>query len=349
MSRLILLFVFLFWQCRQAEQPTDKQAIVPAATNSRTIDTTKILQTIAFGSCNQQDRPQPLWTDIQAAQPDLWIWLGDNIYADTDNMDTMRTMYQRTKNHPGYRGLREKAQVIGIWDDHDFGANDAGKEYPMKKESQQLMLDFLDVPSDAPQRKREGAYSSYVFGEAGKKVKIILLDARYFRDALKKNADNHNIPDPEGDVLGAAQWSWLERELKTTGINFWIIGSGIQILPEEHRFEKWANFPAARKRLLDLFSQNSIQNLVMISGDRHMAEISKISLEGLDQPVFEVTSSSLNAPWAADREEPNQYRVGQKYIDINFGVMSIDWEARKVKMEVRRVGNTAAIEAEMSF
>ena len=106
----------------------------------------KPLTTIAFGSCSDQKRPQPLWDDIVAQKPDLWIWLGDNIYGDSENMDTLRAKYARQKSNPVYQQLRQSTPIIGVWDDHDYGVNDGGKEYPKRKESQQLMLDFLDVP-----------------------------------------------------------------------------------------------------------------------------------------------------------------------------------------------------------
>ena len=56
---------------------------------------------IAFGSCNNQREPQPLWQSIAASQPDLWVWLGDNIYADTRNMTLKALYYRQQQLHPG--------------------------------------------------------------------------------------------------------------------------------------------------------------------------------------------------------------------------------------------------------
>jgi len=193
----------------------------------------KVLTTIAFGSCSDQKRPQPLWDDIVAQKPDLWIWLGDNIYGDSQNMDTLRAKYNLQKSNPVYQQLRQSTPIIGVWDDHDYGVDDGGKEYPMREESQQVMLDFFDVPTDSPLRQQEGGYSVYTYGPKGKRVKVILLDGRYFRDPLKKDG-KANVPDPTGDVLGEAQWQWLEEQLNTSDADMHIIGSGIQVLPEEH-------------------------------------------------------------------------------------------------------------------
>lgn len=221
------------------------------------VDFSRPLQTIALGSCNRQDLPQTIWPVISQNNPDIWIWLGDNIYADTEDMEEMRGMYLQQKYDAAYAAFRNTTPVFGIWDDHDYGVNDGGKEFAQKTASRDLMLDFLDVPADADVRQREGGYQSYTFGPEGKQVKLILLDARYFRDELKENPDKTTryLQNPTGDILGQVQWEWLRAELAGSTAEVHLIGSGIQMLAEEQIFEKWANFPMARKRLLDLLAE----------------------------------------------------------------------------------------------
>ena len=300
----------------------------------------KSLTTIAFGSCSDQKRPQPLWDDIVAQKPDIWIWLGDNIYGDSESMDTLRAKYARQKANPVYQQLRQSTPIIGVWDDHDYGVNDGGKEYPKRKESQQVMLDFLDVPASSPLRTQEGAYSTNVYGPKGQRVKVILLDGRYFRDPLKKE-DKKNVPDPSGDILGEAQWKWLEQQLTNSDADIHIIGSGIQVLPEEHVYEKWANFPTARQRLLDLLSKTKPKGALLISGDRHMAEVSKVSMPGLNYDLFDITSSGLTHV-SAPHQEANRHRVGAIVSELNYGLITINWKARPLTATVRINGDKAA-------
>ncbi len=85
--------------------------------------------TIAFGSCNKHDQPQPLWKEVLKHNPALWIWLGDNIYAETGDTSVVNRMYEAQKNQVMYKQLREQTTVIGIWDDHDYGKNNAGSEF----------------------------------------------------------------------------------------------------------------------------------------------------------------------------------------------------------------------------
>lgn len=309
------------------------------------LNTAQTLHTIAFGSCAHEYEDQPIWPFIRANNPQLWIWMGDIVYGDTEDMALLERKYQQQKNRPEYAQFRSAVPVIGIWDDHDYGVNDGDKRYAKRVESQKLLLDFLDVPPDAPARKRKGAYQSFVFGPEGRQVKIILLDGRYFRDPLEKTFFNGNLgyqPKAGLDMLGEAQWRWLEAELHNSAAQVHLIACGIQFLPEEHRFEKWANFPDARQRLLQLLAKYQPANAVLLSGDRYIAELSRITLPDLPQDtIYEITSSGLTHTWSLNEYEPNQHRVGDMVIGKNFGVLRIDWSGKEpvLTAEVRGLGN----------
>jgi alkaline phosphatase D len=288
---------------------------------------------IAFGSCSRETLPQPLWRQVAAARPDVWVWLGDNVYGDTDDMREMRAKYDRQKRHPDYLALRAAARVVGTWDDHDYGLNDGGKEFSARAASQQALLDFLDEPADSPRRRRAGVYESYTYGPAGRQVKVILLDTRYHRDA----------PGPGGDILGEEQWAWLERELRGSRAQVHLIGSGIQVVAEDHRFEKWANFPAARERLFRLVGETRAPGVVFLSGDRHIAEISRVSGTAAGYPLYDVTSSGLTHTWRERWEEVNRHRVGENLMALNYGLMHVDWDAGALRFEVRDTANAVRL------
>lgn len=271
------------------------------------------VEQLVFVSCFKEQRPAPALESIAALEPDGFIWMGDNVYGDTEDMEVLRAKYQSVRDHPAYVRIRQSAKVIGTWDDHDYGANDAGKEYPMKAESQQVFLDFLEVPEDSPRRTREGVYSAIDLGPEGQQVRVILLDTRTFRDPIGSN----------GTILGPAQWQWLEQTLKESRAQVHLLVSSIQVLPSEHRWEKWQNFPQERQRLLDLLGQPGVPPVLLLSGDRHMAEIS-VDRESLDYPLYDITSSSLNLPLGRG-DEPNRYRTGRIYRGSNFGSLSFDW------------------------
>lgn len=281
---------------------------------------------IAFGSCNKLTLPQNIWPQIVANDPQLWIWLGDIIYADTTNTRALAAHYKRLKTLPDYKKLRAKAQIIGVYDDHDYGINDGFKEHPTKKGAKKALMDFLDVPMNSPVRRREGAYNSYTFGKGDQSIKIIILDTRYFRDSLEKDPTRKRryFPNYEGSILGDQQWEWLENELRTSTANLNLLCSSVQVLSDEHPHEKWGNFPNERKRLLSLIANVKPKNLLILSGDRHMAEASKINLDGLPYPLYDLTSSGLTHI-RTSTEEANRYRVGDMILKRNFGVLKITW------------------------
>lgn len=310
-----------------------------------------VLERIAFGSCNRQDAPQPLWSPICNHDPDLWIWLGDNVYADTEDMDEMAEKYAMQRTNEGYRQLVAETRVVGTWDDHDYGENDAGREYPKRDSSQQLLLDFLDVPEDDPRRERAGAYAAHTYGPEGRRVKVILLDTRYHRDRLAADPDPDRPyrPRPDGDVLGERQWSWLENELRTSDAQVHLIGSSIQVIPEQHGWEKWANLPQARERLFRLLRETETPGALLLSGDRHMAELSRRD-DVLDYPLYDVTSSGLTHSYE-DADESNRYRVGTLYGGLNYGLIEIDWDARPatITLQVRDEEGAVVIEEMMAL
>jgi alkaline phosphatase D len=322
----------------------------------------KPITKIAFGSCASQEYPQVVWDAINDVKPDLFIFLGDNIYADTTDMDVMRKCYDKLAAIRGFKKLRESpTRILATWDDHDMGANDAGADYPKRAESQQLMLDFFGEPKDSPRRKREGVYESYLFGPQGKRIQIILLDTRYHRSPLKpmdppyksyEPKDPHadkdgfvlrstgrNAPnrDPAATFLGPAQWKWLEEQLKVPA-DLRIIGSSVQFVADDQPWEKWGNFPLEQQRFYKLIKQTKASGIFIISGDRHRAEISR-SNRAIPYPLWDITSSSLNSPSKPDtQDEPNRYRVGQhNFVDSNFGLLTFDWAAADpaLTMEIR--------------
>lgn len=304
----------------------------------------KVISKIAFGSCSRQDDPDQMWKAINESGPELWIWLGDIIYADTHDMEKMKSMYDKQKSNADYQRLMQTSQVIGVWDDHDYGINDGGKNYSMKNESKKELLDFLDVPKENPVYGHPGVYNSYAFGKGDQKIKIILLDTRSFRDTLDRSKIYD--PNPNGDVLGKDQWKWLKKEFKNSDARVHIIGSGIQFIASEHGYEKWSNFPKARQRMIDLLSKTKPQNPIIISGDRHIAEISKMDVPNLKTPLFDFTSSGLTHTWDRISAEPNKYRDGNFIIKKNYGMILIDWSISQITFQIK--GHEGLIE-EMKF
>lgn len=251
---------------------------------------------------------------IAALKPDVFVWMGDNIYGNSEDMEVLREKYAKVDALPAYQTIVSSAEVIGTWDDHDYGKDNVGKEFPAKVESQKELLTFLRVPKDSPRWSREGVYGLHEFGPTGKQVRVMLLDTRYHRD--------HTGSD--GDLLGDEQWAWLEQVLVESKAQVNIIVSSIQFLAAEHRFEKWIDFPKEQQRMLDLLARKDVPPVLFLSGDRHLSEIS-LDSQSLSYPLYDITSSSLNLPLGGTSDEPNKLRVGRNFRPANFGMLSFDW------------------------
>lgn len=297
-----------------------------------------LVSRIALGSCAKQDRPMPIWSAVSGFKPDVLLMLGDNVYGDTEDMAVLRGKYDLLAADRGFGAVRNTVPIVAVWDDHDYGVNDGGSEYPMKKDSQQVFLDFFGIPGDAPVRKRDGIYRQFVVGPPGRRVQFICLDTRWHRSPLvsipklervKGEGPYRPSDDPEATILGAAQWEWLAKVLREPA-DLRIVLSSIQVASVEHGWEHWGNFPAERVRLLKTLRESEATGVIIVSGDRHSAEISMIPAgdDALTYPLFDLTASSLNQPKRVDDdEEPNRHRFGTRFHGANFGSIEIDWES----------------------
>lgn len=346
-----------------APAPTPKDALGAAEAAKAHAASGEVVSRIAFGSCLKQNRPQPIWDAVLAARPDVFVFLGDNVYADTSDMDELKSCYDRLAAQPGFQALRQACSVIATWDDHDYCKNGSDGSFRGKRDSQRIFADFWGDGPDSPRRGRDGVYDVVTFGPEGQRVQIILLDARFFRSQRR------------GTMLGEAQWSWLEGRLREEA-DVRIIASCSQFVASHHAADKWADIPSERSRMIELINKTGASGVVFISGDRHHAEISRLTASrprplaetGLPwdpsrdaqsaaaesasaqpkYPIYDVTSSSLNrSKWFV--MEANPHRLGKTFPKSNFGLIEIDWSRPDpvISMQVRDVEGKTRISHEV--
>jgi len=338
-ARLVLAAVLL--GCLTTSVQADDAARAASSDPHPALDRT--LARIAFGSCAEGGKEQGIWDAVLAARPELFVFLGDNVYGDTRNMEDLRAKYAELAAQPGFVKLRAATPIAATWDDHDFGEDDAGGDYPQKEASRQVFLDFWGEPADSPRRARDGVYASYVFGPPGRRVQLILLDLRYNRTPLRKldpGPRNYRLwatarhskglevpgpyarnPDPAATMLGERQWQWLERQLEVPA-EVRLIGSSLQVLADFPGWEGWYNFPHDLQRLIDLVRRKQAQGVVFLSGDTHYAELSKLDVN-VPYPFWDLTSSGLTEVWPV--RTPNANKASDTLREPNFGLVEIDW------------------------
>ncbi len=323
------------------------------------------LTKIAFGSCADQNKPCPIWKTIADAKPELLLLLGDTMYADIEDgklkaasPEKIVRSYAELAKLEDWKALRAQTPMLGTWDDHDYGHNDAGGEWEHKVAAQKAFHDFFETPADSPRRTQKGVYHADIFGPEGKRVQVILLDGRYFRSLLKR-ADKPlpgtrivpyiPITDDGATMLGDEQWKWLEAELKKPA-EVRLICSGIQVVNDDHPFEKWGNLPKERRKLLDLIKSTGANGVVLLSGDRHLGEIS-LDSKSVGYPLFDITASGFNQASANYRDpEANKYRVSSLPYGNHFGMVTIDWAADPVvSLQLRHENGEIAIQSKVKL
>lgn len=263
----------------------------------------------SYGSCfkhSMRNEDTRIMLKINEDLPDSFAWLGDFAYADVmkfikftpivyftiDNEEGLRRSFRDSYHDQNYTVLRtnNKTRILGIWDDHDSGINDGGKDNPVKDVVRKIFLDSMDEPADSPRRTRKGGMYEAYYLDSHRKIKLILLDGRYSRDELK----DKSIPEDQKSSLGAEQEAWLEQEIANSTAVITLIANGYQILPEDRPFsEKF--YPKSRAHLLNLLHKYPQSKYLLLSGDVHFSELmtDPCSSDLLGYPLREVTSSGL--------------------------------------------------------
>ena len=353
----LYLFVFLisYSLCIPPPSHSSSPRVIPVKDPNNII--------VTFGSCNAffGDEPNDIFSRIAEQHPDLWIWLGDVAYVDLKGLPprfgftgeaVITQRFNNVKNNPVYSQLSNSTTVIGVWDDHDYGNNNAGKSFAQKDITQQLWLDFIEEPKDSPRRKRPGIYDSYYLGDKTK-IKVILLDVRYFKDDVSPFY-------VERDMLGDIQWEWLENEFKENTAEYILIGSGTQVLPDDRILpEVW--FSSSRDRLIKLIQKYKVGGVILLSGDVHFAEIMKHPCkERVGFELYEFTSSGLthyvssHVPYVhkfLERAYPNTWsNVEDKFFERNFGLMRFSFgKEKKVRLEARNYYGVLVLEKDIPY
>jgi alkaline phosphatase D len=313
----------------------------------------KPITRIGFGSCVKQQNPAPLFANVLDYGPELFLFMGDNIYGDSDDMAVLKAKYQVLGRKPMFQKLVAESVVLATWDDHDYGMNDGGSGFAQREASQQVFVDFWNDVPDSPRRARPGVYDSYVFGPAGKRVQIILLDTRFFRSDLKtgpRRVGGPYYPDknPSLTMLGTTQWQWLEKQLQQPA-EIRIVVSSIQFVPTASGQETWDNLPLERQRFLDLLEKSQASGLFVVSGDRHWSDFSRMT-EGLPYPLYDFTSSSINQLHPRGTPTNNPHRLlDRTFHQENFGTIDIDWSQEDPEIRVQIVDLHDKVQLSHSF
>jgi len=302
------------------------------------------------GSCNYindsiYDRPGTPYgkqTDIfrtmAATGADFMIWLGDNTYlreADYSSQSGIKYRYEHTRRNKDLQKLLGTKNNYAIWDDHDFGPNDANSSFELKDYSTQMFKQFWGNKYFG--QDGQGVYSKFSYSDC----EFFLLDNRTFRDesSLSEQAVVSKT------MLGNKQLQWLKNSLKFSRASFKFVCIGGQVLNEHTEKESYNLYKSEREEIISFISNNNISGVIFLSGDRHHSEIIRRDRNYGSKsdtnyyPLYDITSSPLtsgtddilNIP-----EKDNPMRVnGTLAVDQNFCNFNISGMPGERKLLVR--------------
>lgn len=309
-----------------------------------------VITRVLLGSCLDEEKgPSAAMMSLASEPADLFLMVGDNVYGDRDgrsyignqpNLDEVQESFTDLAAREDFQTVRQNTAMMVAWDDHDYGANDAGAEFPFRGFAERIHEVFWGL-EDEDVGQWPGTYYARTFGPEGQRTQVIMLDTRFFRSTLTPTDDwgakgkERYLPAPSGsmqDMLGAAQWTWLENQLRQPA-DIRLVASSVQVMPTTHGWEAWSALPDERQRLFDLIKRTQATGVVFLSGDRHSAFI--YEEDGvLPYAAHELTSSSLNVAFATETEEMDARQVGAGFPPENYGAIEIDWDARAIALKI---------------
>jgi hypothetical protein len=221
--------------------------------------------TVAFGSCARLGSSGSVFDAIRDSAPDLMVITGDWFYADIPGPDlnAFRSAYDTTLTSPAQAALYRSVPIAYVWDDHDFGPNDANGTSASRPAAQRVYRDRVpsyplgSASADGP------IFQAFSWG----RVRFVLTDGRSARDP-------QSVPDgPEKTMLGEEQRAWLEAELVQSArahALVVLVTSVPWIAPAQEGADHWGGYATERQWLADVVAANGVDNLVLVAGDAHM-------------------------------------------------------------------------------
>ncbi|MEQ9188738.1 MAG: alkaline phosphatase D family protein [Cryomorphaceae bacterium] len=293
---------------------------------------------IALGSCSYinegpYDRPgvpygsnYQIFDSIAAKDPDVMLWLGDHIYLreyDLGSKSGYFHRYSHTRATPAMQKLLRGTHHYAIWDDHDFGPNDANGSWIHKDWALEAFKLFWMNPSYGIPGQ-PGITTAFEYND----VDFFLLDNRWNRTS------DHN-KQIETHILGKDQIEWLIEALKFSRAPFKLVAVGGQVLNPAKVFENHAQYAEEREYLLTRIVEEKIKGVIFLTGDRHHTELRKASRDNID--IYDLTVSPLTSGVHQAKNESSEYLIEKTQVnEHNFGLLEISGErlARQLKISI---------------
>jgi alkaline phosphatase D len=294
----------------------------------------ELLERIALCACLLDSANGPVLEHVvNTYQPQVALWYGDAVYADTTDPTAYKGKWDVLGANPRFQALKALCPQYAVWDDHDYGVNNGyASNHPSKAQAQQIFQDFWGIPGDSPLRQQEGVYNGFSWGPAGRRVQVLMLDVRTNRSAF----------GAAGTMLGQAQWDWLSARLSEPA-EFRIIVSGVPWIATTED-ERWSLMPGELAKFYALVRNKAVSGVVLVSGDDHAGEVCR-EPGAFGYDALDLTVAGLDR---GEGDNVNALRITPRVgADSKFGFINIEWTADPLITLGCQVGGKTAPEFEV--
>lgn len=265
------------------------------------------------------------------------LWLGDNWYTrEADYFSEWGLWYRASHDRaqPVLQSFLKSTQHYAIWDDHDYGPNDADKSFVLKETSRKVFMNYWSNPSYG--QNGQGIYTKISYSDCD----FFLMDDRYFRSNDDMTPYVYGKPNPDKKMWGDEQMEWLKNSLLLSKATFKFIVTGSQTLNPASPYDCLQDYPVEFNSLMSYLSAEKINGVLFLTGDRHHSEVIRYD-RPQDYPLYDITSSPLTSGVGkvSGKETNNPARVPNTLVeDQNYTRVSVQGAKGARKLIVEFIG-----------
>lgn len=252
---------------------------------------------IAFASCGRTGSTRDVYDRIREHHPLFYLNMGDLHYEDikSNSVALFRAAYDQVLASPQQGDLYRAVPLVYMWDDHDYGGNDATKKSKTHVAARTTYDEYLPHYPFTDTNVREPIYQSFAVG----RVKFIVTDLRSDRDEPRSK------DTPQKSMMGVAQKKWFKEELLAANGRYplicwvssvpWIGDKGTSpyahLKPDVFGYihhsqsnlfklpatrntggeeDHWSAYTHERREIADFIRDRRISGLCILHGDSHM-------------------------------------------------------------------------------
>ncbi len=222
--------------------------------------------TVAVGSCARVGTNGAVFDTIRQVDPAAFVITGDLHYANIDenDPDRFRELFDFTLTRTSPSALLRQTPIAYVWDDHDYGANNADATTPSRPAAMAVFRD--DVPHYPLAGPETAIHQAFTIG----RVRVVMTDTRSAR------SPSSSTDDADKSMLGEEQKAWFKAELiaadEAGQLVIWV-NSVPWIAAAAPGGDGWDGYSTERAEIADFLVDQEIDRLVMVSGDAHMVAI----------------------------------------------------------------------------